>query len=82
MLTQVAGVSFNRFLKQNYTREYTESMCASNVGVRIFNDAECFACVVRTLKSVSKNREISMGCFHKAALLSGYNDIKQHFTPA
>lgn len=41
-----------------------------------------FGCVVRTLSELKDNPATITGCFINAELLTGYNDVTSHFTPA
>jgi len=82
IILQVADVGINRFLKTRYCQEYTASICASGVTGKVFDDAERIGCVVRTLLALQASPELITSCFHKAGLLTGYNDISSHFAPA
>lgn len=56
IILQVADRRINRFVEEQYTREYTAGMCTTNVSGRIFDDTERIGCSVRTLNSLDKKR--------------------------
>eukprot|EP00171_Calliarthron_tuberculosum_P023308 IDg23308t1 len=82
MVLQVADIGINRFLKNQYAREYTSSICACSVTGRSFDDVERIGCVVRTLHALKDQSDLVVSCFVKSGLLCGYKDVYQHFPPS
>ena len=81
IILQVADVGINRFLKTKYEQEYTASLCTSAVTGRLFDDVERIGCIVRTVQALKTKTKMIADCFKKCGLLSGYNDVHQHFSP-
>ena len=79
IILQVADVGINRFIKQTYKKEYTASICASNLTGNQFDDVKRIGSVVRTIQSLKTQHGLISKCFTKCGLLCGYNEVAQHF---
>lgn len=53
-------------------------MCANAVTKREFDDTDCIRCAVKIVLVPKKEKQLTVGCFEKCGLFSGYNDLYRH----
>lgn len=79
IILQVADLAVHRFLKDQYSRDYT-SLLLSRFGSGVAVDkSNKISCLLRSIHSLQKNPAIVSNFFLVAGLLSGYKDVFSHF---
>ena len=67
MLLQAADAGVNRLIKEQYAKEYTETVCSSNVAGRVFDDVERIACIACALYALEENPTTILRWFERPA---------------
>lgn len=79
MQLQVADVGINRFIKEQYSREYTSSKCGVNLTGGLFDNGDRIACRLCTIQVLKDKSELIERYYATSGLSCGYKYVASHF---